>query len=102
MRPPSGDAGVLHLVQTAEAQAPVWRGFCAPGDEVLLMDDGVLLLAGNTGIVPLPEGVHLACLDADARARGVADVARALEVELISDGEWVRRVAERPHCLSWK
>lgn len=79
-------------------------GQVGPGDQVLLADQGVILLTDADRVRQLQAccGTNLRALHADATARGLQDLATALGVELIEDGAWVECALECPVALSWK
>lgn len=78
------------------------RRFCRDADTVVLLDTGVLSLALDDWRAGFAGGVAFACLEADALAHGMAEVAATRGVRLLEDVELVDLVMASRHCLSWK
>ncbi|MDX1381789.1 MAG: DsrH/TusB family sulfur metabolism protein, partial [Xanthomonadales bacterium] len=88
----------LHQVLSADPRA--WaeaRTAARPGDQILLVGDGVALL-----LAPPDDGLDGAlALAVDVAARGLVDAGEHAGVECIDDAAWVALVAEHAHVLSW-
>lgn len=88
----------LHQVLSADPRA--WaeaRAAARPGDDLLLVGDGVALL-----LAPPGDGLEGAqALALDVAARGLADAAERAGVECIDDAAWVALVAKHAHVLGW-
>lgn len=79
-------------------------GQLGTGDQVLLVDRGVELVAHPRLLAGLGEACEqpLHALRIDLEARGLADLARAQGVVLAEDSDWVALVRCHRHALSWK
>ncbi len=94
----------LHLLMSARGDAvSTCLAQLGPGDEVLLLDEGVHCLAPD-GEHPaqlsalLAAAARVCALETDVRAR-VPGTHPA--VRLVGDDDWVRMVHRHRHVLSW-
>ena len=71
-----------------------------PGDEILLVGDGVRALVDDIGKLAGVTG-QLTALAADARDHGVELRASELEIRLVEDDVWVEKVTLHEQVLSW-
>jgi len=95
----------LHLLLAASAAAVRdCAGQLGPGDQVLLADRGIGLLADAPQLRRLQAQCRtpVCGLQVDAAAHGLQELAGILDVMLIGDRTWVEWVAEHPVVLSWK
>ncbi len=75
-----------------------------PGDYLLLVDQGVGVLAHQqrTESLLAVVGESLGALRADVLARGLYMEPGQEEIQLLSDLEWAEKVAMHTQVLSWK
>lgn len=100
---PYANACAVHLLMRADPTALAdCRRFCRDADTVVLLDAGVVALALDDWRDGFTGGVAFACLEADALAHGMAEIAAEQGVRLLGDADLVRLVIDSRHCLSWK
>lgn len=76
------------------------HGLCGEADAVLLMQEGVALLADESALAVLQAfTVPLYVLQADLTARGIADYPDW--VTLIDDAEWVKLTVQYQRNIPW-
>ena len=93
----------LHLVMKPDAAV---LAICASqfrnGDSVLLLDSGVMALAGPQPVAKPFAPVEVFLAEADAAARGLLDLARSEGLRLLPDEQFADLLARHQFCLSWK
>lgn len=94
----------LHLLMSARDDAVAeCLAQLGPGDEVLLLDEGVYCLAPAGAESPaltrlLAVAERVCALETDVRARLPGEHG---DVRLVGDDDWVRMVHRHRHVLSW-
>ena len=94
---------ILHLLASRSSDVlACCRAQAGDKDTVVLIGDGVLLLASPV----IPESIEserpLACLEADVNARGLGATADVSGIERLKDSDMVRLMTQHQHCLTWK
>lgn len=72
----------------------------AAGDQLLLVESGVVLLQDSLFQQCLPSQIQLLALSRDVKARGLMNHCSA-SVRLLSDEEWVAACLEADRVCSW-
>ena len=94
----------LHLLMSTgkTAQRHMMAAF-APGDQVLLVDQGTGLVTWPERLQALQEiaGEALAVARADLDARGLLRTGQDRGLRIVDDQEWVAAVTAHRHVLSW-
>lgn len=78
------------------------NAFCAEHDEVLFIDDAVMFLVRLPGKTPKMGPVSPAFLKPDLEARGLAEIARELGVQTVTDKDFAALLRKHDSCLTWK
>lgn len=93
----------LHLVTRSSGRAlEGCNAFCGKGDDVLFIDDAVMLLVSAPGEIPKTGPVSPAFLSPDLDARGLADIAVELGVQIVTDRGFTALLRKHDSCLTWK
>lgn len=95
----------LHLLMSAnDAAIRDCLALFRPGDYLLLVDQGVAVLAHQqrTESLLAVVGECIGALRADVLARGLDVEPGRAEIQLLSDLEWAEKVAMHTQVLSWK
>jgi sulfur relay protein TusB/DsrH len=92
---------MLHQVMSAAA-ATDCLAVLGRDDRVLLVDDGVRLLANPRLLEILRDRAPVAALETDVNCRGLSSLATGTGLDLLDDAAWVRAVLEARQVLSWK
>ena len=100
-------SGILHQVLGAGVDSlEDCLAFFTEGDEILLIDAGVELLAGEVPLHSLinhkSSAYRILAIRADVLARNLTMQAQENNIDLIAEAEWVERVLRHRHVLSWK
>ena len=87
------------------ADRRAWQECCAclgEGDQVVLLDAGVMLLADPEADCSFMPFGSLAVSAADASARGLDAAQPVTGAHWVSDAEIVTLLERHSHCLSWR
>lgn len=69
---------------------------------MLLIDDAVMLLAGDLGAMLREELPNHGFLRADLEARGLAEIADKTGVRTVTDLDFAALLSKHGRCLTWK
>jgi len=93
----------LHLLLSASGETLArCRRAAAPGDTVICLDDGVMLLLDEAVATRFSADIEVLVSAPCAAARGLEPAARSRGVTLADDAVVAQRLRRHARCLSWR